>query len=36
MMFTVAQVAALMTGQAHSKQAAMVSPEKAIDRALVI
>jgi hypothetical protein len=27
---------AVMTGQAHSKQAAMVSAEKAIDRALAI
>ena len=26
----------VMTGQAHSKQAAMVSAEKAIDRALAI
>ena len=26
----------IMTGQAHSKQAAMVSAEKAIDRALAI
>jgi hypothetical protein len=29
-------VGAVMTGQAHSKQAAMVSAEKAIDRALAI
>jgi hypothetical protein len=27
---------AVLTGQAHSKQAAMVSAEKAIDRALAI
>jgi hypothetical protein len=27
---------AVMTGQAHSKQAAMVSAEKAIDRALAV